>query len=178
MSDGPSSSDDEIIGRSRPRPQPIDTNPPAKKTGAQLLAELRAKRAAGLATPGRSGTPMGSPGGSALLERLRASRAAQSPTAGGQSGEPPQKITAASIAMSNAQNIWNDTMSTLRLNQRKHAVHKQAERRPTPELHIIGEIVAASGFGPHGVSCRYEFVTVYVVDLVVSRRVLAARKCS
>lgn len=53
-------------------------------------------------------------------------------------------------------------MSTLRINQRKHAVHKQAEKRPDPELHIIGEIVAASGFGPHGVSCRYEFVTVYV----------------
>ena len=77
-------------------------------------------------------------------------------------------MTAAGIAMNNAQNIWNETMSTLRINQRKHAVHKQAEKRPDPELHIIGEIMAASGFGPHGVSCRYEFVTVYVFSHVAS----------
>ena len=65
--------------------------------------------------------------------------------------------------MNTAQSIWNDTMSTLRLNQRKHAVHRQAEKRPDPELHLIGEIVSASGFGPNGVSCRYEFVTAYVL---------------
>eukprot|EP00750_Incisomonas_marina_P006429 INCI14549.2.p1 GENE.INCI14549.2~~INCI14549.2.p1 ORF type:complete len:380 (+),score=52.27 INCI14549.2:108-1142(+) len=179
---GPSSSDDEIIGRARkPKPAPIDTNPlvPKTKTNAERLAELRSSRlaATGGATPGAGGrggvaaagggTPSKKSLGSAALDRLRAQRAAQSP--GGRlgatmDGAPPERVTAAGIAMNNAQNIWNETMSTLRINQRKHAVHKQAEKRPDPELHIIGEIMAASGFGPHGVSCRYEFVTVAEED--------------
>ena len=174
-----SSSDDDVIGRpSRAkRPDPINTDPPKKKTGAELLAEMRAKRAAlsGAKTPS-AGTPAGTPGKSKLsasqmLERLRSSRANtplagrkgnSTPMAGGASGLTGGKVTAASIAMNNAQNIWNETMSTLRVQQRKHAVHKQADNRPDPELHLIGEITAASGFGPNGISVRYEFVTVYV----------------
>ena len=91
---GPSSSDDEIIGRARkPKPAPIDTNPlvPKTKTNAERLAELRSSRlaATGGATPGAGGrggvaaagggTPSKKSLGSAALDRLRAQRAAQSP---------------------------------------------------------------------------------------------------
>lgn len=109
---GPSSSDDEIIGRARkPKPAPIDTDPPPPaatkpKTGAERLAELRAKRlaATGGATPGgAAGTPS-KLSGSAALDRLRASRAAQSP--GGRLGATMDGARASTVCRSLFVSGW------------------------------------------------------------------------
>jgi hypothetical protein len=78
---GPSSSedDDEIIGRGNAR-APVATPTPApaaRKTGAEMLADLRAKRAS-QSEGGGGETPHAStantPTRSALLDRLRATR--------------------------------------------------------------------------------------------------------